>query len=36
MECLEDTWKQLKLIIRERDSDLEQELVRQQENDELR
>ncbi|XP_067948494.1 spectrin alpha chain-like isoform X2 [Watersipora subatra] len=36
MECLEDTWKQLDTIILERDADLQQEHVRQEENDELR
>lgn len=36
MEALEDTWKNLQKIIKERDVDLAKELQRQEENDKLR
>merc|ERR1712012_437047 len=36
MEALEDTWKNLQLIIKQRDAELAQEEVRQEENDKLR
>merc|ERR1712226_477417 len=36
MEALEDTWRNLQKIIKERDSDLDKELTRQEENDVLR
>jgi spectrin alpha len=36
MEALEDTWKNLQKIIKERDVDLAKELTRQEENDKLR
>ena len=36
MEALSDTWKNLQLIIKQRDMELAQEEVRQEENDKLR
>lgn len=36
MEALEDTWRNLQKIIRERDSELAKEALRQEENDKLR
>ena len=36
MEALADTWKNLQSIIKQRDSELAQEEVRQEENDKLR
>lgn len=36
MEALEETWKNLQKIIKERDVDLAKELQRQEENDKLR
>jgi hypothetical protein len=36
MEALEDTWRNLQKIIKERDVDLNKELERQEENDKLR
>ena len=36
MEALEETWRNLQKIIKERESDLGKEAVRQQENDNLR
>ena len=36
MEALEDTWRNLQKIIKERDSDLDKEALRQEQNDKLR
>lgn len=36
MEALEDTWRNLQKIIKERDVDLAKEYARQEENDKLR
>lgn len=36
MEALEDTWRNLQKIIKERDVDLAKEFSRQEENDKLR
>lgn len=36
MEALEETWRNLQKIIKERDVDLAKELQRQEENDKLR
>lgn len=36
MEALDDTWRNLQKIIRERDNELQKEAVRQERNDQLR